>query len=499
MAMYKLLIVEDEILARLGLRQLLDWKKCGFSLLPDATDGKEALRTIREEEPDIILLDLNIPEINGLQILRFIKEEQISSQVIIVSCHEEFEMVKEAMRLGACDYLRKLNLSAEEMKSVLKRCIRDRGDIKDLSSVSREVRYEEIINRGGRSLFCNGQNYLTLSYFLAAGEKTGQQYELTMMLKKQLDQIQETFVFIRRDESTCYFLFRDKKTDEFHNRLYHELKQHFQEELYVGFCNMNIGKAEDLTSAIARVEQIALSVYYDEKGQVILFDKILEINEHSPAGTHSREDSLKKSIGEFCKEETDYILQELVQAIRREKYTSMNVLRRTFMDILGFFSMTAQGIGRNIEELYVKNSNFHYQRLMKMNSLTEIEHWFLEFNKVFNERFYIAYKSAGSEILRDVFAYIETHLKEAIQLNEAARAIGVSSTYLSTVFKKEIGNNFIEYVNIRKVEAAKEKLRQGQKVQEVSEELGFENSTYFSKVFKKYAGITPAYYRQDYT
>ena len=494
--MYKLLIVEDEILARIGLRQLLDWEKSGFVLLPDATGGEEALRVIREQEPDIILLDLNIPEINGLQLLRIMKEEKIASQVIIVSCHEEFEMVKEAMKLGAYDYMRKLNLSAKEMENVLSRCIKDRRDGKRLSPVLAEFRYDEIINRRGRNIFGNGQCYLTLSSLFASGEKAERLYELILVLKKQLDRMQEAYVCIRRDKNMCYFLFEEKKTEAFHDTLYRGVKQYFQGELYFGVCNIKIEKTEDLTCGIAMAEQIALAAYYDEAGQVVFFDKMLETKEHSPSRTHSREEDLKRAIGEFQKEETDLILQKLFQTIRIEKYISINVLRRIFMDILGFFSMTAQEIGKSIEELYVRDTNCHYQRLMQMNSLTEIEYWFLELNMTFYESFYIAYKSAGSEILRDVFAYIEAHLNEAIQLNEAAKMIGVSSTYLSTIFKKEIGLNFIEYVNMTKVEAAKEKLRQGEMVQEVSEALGFDSSTYFSKVFKKYAGVTPINYRQ---
>ena len=73
--MKKVLIVEDEILARLGLRQLVDWRKLELELLPDATDGEEALEMIRNSCPDIILLDLNIPKVSGLEILEFLKKE----------------------------------------------------------------------------------------------------------------------------------------------------------------------------------------------------------------------------------------------------------------------------------------------------------------------------------------------------------------------------------------------------------------------------------------
>ena len=99
----KVLIIEDEILARVGLHQLLDWKGLGFTLLEDAKDGQEAIRSIEENHPDILLLDLNIPKKNGLQILEYLRENNLDCKVIVISCNEEFEMVKEAMKLGAYD------------------------------------------------------------------------------------------------------------------------------------------------------------------------------------------------------------------------------------------------------------------------------------------------------------------------------------------------------------------------------------------------------------
>ena len=85
--MKKVLIVEDEILARLGLRQLVDWRKLELELLQDATDGEEALEMIRNSRPDIILLDLNIPRVSGLEILEFLKKEEMQTRVKIGRAH----------------------------------------------------------------------------------------------------------------------------------------------------------------------------------------------------------------------------------------------------------------------------------------------------------------------------------------------------------------------------------------------------------------------------
>ena len=145
----------------------------------------------------------------------------------------------------------------------------------------------------------------------------------------------------------------------------------------------------------------------------------------------------------------------------------------------------------------MRGDNCHYQSLMMSSSLSEIEKWFLEFTDAFYERFLIDYKCSRSEILCSVFRYIDTHLRTQIHQSEAAREIGVSSAYLSTVFKKEMGQNFIEYVNMRKVELAKEMLEKGYLVYEISDVLGFENCTYFSKVFKKYTEMSPDTFRKE--
>ena len=117
--MLKVLIVEDEFLVRVGLRSLIDWSGNGFELLEDAIDGEQAMRQIRESLPDIILLDIQLPGMNGLQVLREIRELNICTKVVVISCNDEFEAVKQAMAYGAVDYLRKLSLNRDDLMKVL--------------------------------------------------------------------------------------------------------------------------------------------------------------------------------------------------------------------------------------------------------------------------------------------------------------------------------------------------------------------------------------------
>lgn len=175
-----------------------------------------------------------------------------------------------------------------------------------------------------------------------------------------------------------------------------------------------------------------------------------------------------------------------------------NVLKRMFMDILGIFSATAQQLHGSIESVYLNGDNYHYQNVIRLNSLEMTERMFLEFADIFFNAFFIPYKSEHSDILKKTFCYIDDNIDKPIQLASVAQAIGISESYLSTFFKREIGKSFVTYVTARKLEKAKLLLQKGDLAYQVSEALGFENYSYFSKVFKKYIGITPDAFRRQF-
>ena len=217
--MKKVLIVEDEILARLGLRQLVDWKKLELELLPDATDGEEALEMIRNSCPDIILLDLNIPKVSGLEILEFLKKEEMPTKVIVVSCQEEFDVVKKAMKLGAYDYLRKLNLSSDELENILEKCLVETEErITVHMQGIREIRYEEIV-RDSRDILAGACNYQTLICILA--KDTEELSRVTEIIHKWAETELREGLQIQKGNQYGYFLLEEKPEKS----VYMELKK----------------------------------------------------------------------------------------------------------------------------------------------------------------------------------------------------------------------------------------------------------------------------------
>ena len=493
--MKKVLIVEDEILARLGLRQLVDWRKLELELLPDATDGEEALEMIRNSRPDIILLDLNIPRVSGLEILEFLKKEEMQTRVIVVSCQEEFDVVKKAMKLGAYDYLRKLNLSSDELENILKKCL---GETEEKNTVHmqgiREIRYEEIV-RDSRDIFASVHNYQILLCIVA--KDLEELSRVTEIIHKWAETENREGLQIQKGNQLGYFLLAEKTERSVYMELKKRAEQKTGRELYMGIFEGCMEKTADIIRAAAMAEQIQLFSYYDKEEKLVFFQKKIDTEGYSPRGMHGYLDSLKEKIRSFSREEAEQELHEIFELIRQNPYIGINVLRRNFMDVLGIYSMVAQSLNGALEEIELDGDNCHYQKIMMMESLREIEKWYLKFNDIFMEKFWIAYKCSRSEILQKVVKYIEVHIMEPIHLSDAAAETGVSSAYLSTMFKKEMGYNFIEYVNLRKIELARQMLQDGKMVYEVSELLGFENSTYFSRVFKRYTDVSPDTYRKQ--
>ena len=134
---------------------------------------------------------------------------------------------------------------------------------------------------------------------------------------------------------------------------------------------------------------------------------------------------------------------------------------------------------------------------LSSQQIKDMQSWWMEFLPKFSRLFFTRQKKTESDIIQSALDYIEVNLDKPIQLSDVAKIIGVSEPYLSSYFKSTMNENFIPYVNRLKMKRAKELLKDGKLVYQVSDILGYENATYFSKVFKRVEGMTPEQYRKN--
>ncbi len=128
--MYKVLLVDDDFPVRVLLKQLINWEEEGFEIVDEAIDGEEALEKIEHYKPDIAIVDIGMPIMNGVELIKELQDRSIDCKVIVLSCHDDFQYVREAMKLGAKEY-------------ILKNLVTDERLIEVLSQIKQEIEEEK--------------------------------------------------------------------------------------------------------------------------------------------------------------------------------------------------------------------------------------------------------------------------------------------------------------------------------------------------------------------
>ena len=488
----KALIVEDELLARVGMRSLINWEEMGISLLEDAQDGREALKRIETEQPDIILLDLNIPEISGLELLKIIRGRHLPIKTVVVSCYDDFDTVKEAMKLGAVDYIRKLGLSREELTAALSNLTELPAHTeKSAAQTGYEIR-EKVQN-----IPEDFQNGCCLSVYMLSkyAEELEDMKIIETLACQYYQNLGRSFMCLGY-EGKLLILMKEETNEEEAEELLRQISPFVDNRCYLWITSY---RNQDHRSRF--FVRIANSIenygFFGGKSQVIRLDLPIEIKKECPFDLGPYMARLERGIQKISEEEILAVLEELFDAVSGCRNLSVPLVKRMMIEMLSRFSDKAGQLGGALEDIEVNDSYKHYQNIVHTTSFEELKAWWRAFVRQFTAQFFTRQKRSESDLIENTLEYIEQNLDKTIQLADVARHVGVSEPYLSSFFKKTMNENFIPYVNRQKMRRAKQLFAEGKMVYQVSDILGYENSTYFSKVFKKVEGITPEQYRKN--
>lgn len=509
--MITVLIADDEPMLRMALKSIVPWEKLGCRIIGEAANGKAACSFIDNTVPDILITDIKMPEMNGIDLIRNIRKKEYKTQVLVLSGFDDFEYVREALMLGAADYILKPYISEQKLRETLEKVI---------SCVMKNK-----MERDNKDSDKKTEQELLERYLLYEREEP--QYKVP-----EIGMLREKYYFICI--RLCY------------NRL---LKQTLRE------------KKETLSNAVTEI----MYYYYGKKGLICQTDfrewiilmpqenfvesEMKEMLDNVPlytgvsaiAGVSSLGDrtfDTKDKIKE-CREAVEYgFYSKNVIYYYSEKY--LIPLTKEFwrteipQEILRFVQTENWQEIKKYELPFLKQGagNYHPKKLKVFvleyllfvqshlaGVIKKGEKWFsteeveshLEKIDTWEEMYDFVHQSVSnlcdyvSNQLRQQYSlpviraiqYIDEHYSENISMGNMAAEIGMNPTYLSRLFMKEKEITCTEYLNSVRIDHAKELLKDKHiSVEEVAGQVGYMNSKYFFRVFKKTMGISPLKYRQ---
>ena len=522
MRMRKAMIVDDDHLVRSYLKMLPSWERAGFQIAADARDGEEALGLLERLDIDLLVTDISMPLVNGIELIRKLRRTNQRVYILALSCHDEFEYVKDALKEGASDYVLKNTLNEDTLLRLLE------GVAEKLAEQERQSEERDRLERLARA----GDRQLKYAYFskviggtLARRDEEEERrragirwpYRSCGVVCMRLESWEGEAGSSPHPERRRYcqeFLTRlhDAQAEEPGRRL--EIV-YWGKGLYYGFLDLSNlredsamrQKLADTALACSRIcgrepypygvsvsgaciGADAIRTAYRQVGTLMKFRfyerrEILYYDAGRKTGTHIPEEAeaLLAHVEEYRRRGgPDSFLEACMEAGRgfeRDLVDERVVLQwlRELERRAGLPPEEDRTGPHSIEQVYQRLER-DAQRL---------------------------YKGLGAQIPKDVSRpvgaaaeFAREHYKEPVGLTEAARAAGVNPTYLSYLFRKETGVGFSNFLLNQRIECAMELLRETNlKVREVAERSGFHDYHYFAKAFKKTTGRSPAEYRKQ--
>lgn len=528
--MYKVVFIDDETLVKVGLRSMLDWEKEEFEIEGEASNGCEGLELILKTQPDLVITDITMPEMDGIEMMQRVKESDLNPIFIVLSSYDQFELVKGAMQLGARDYLLKLKLNSEMLRGMLETVREELGkregrmDRKRGRSVweAQELRKAFLkkavlgsaVQMDGEGIDPKWEESPVRIIYIAtnAQQVIGTKDEAEK--KIYLDTIQNLIEDISGEffESCCIewgngrFLIvcfdqsrENAKNDSnmMAEAIIDVLMQYSNIRASIGISG-SVSGYENYKEAYLQAKRVQDHLAVEGYGRVSFFEDTTMAEISSRKGVSGDSFSAGK-LASICETlNLEELEQEAGQVVEDLKENGVKP-DSAASQCARFMCLLEEYLKQNWSNRYRGVSiNDYMKRMYQSDTIAEIVEVFDYYIEEVRKFFECQSDNEQERLVREAKKYIREHVYENISLKEISQALYISAGYLSATFSKYEPIGVANYINKVKVEEARRLLmNQRLKVYEVAFQLKYENAGYFAKVFKKYTGCTPKEYMEQ--
>lgn len=491
MRLYKVYLLDDEPYILEGLKYIVPWQEYGFKIVGSSSNGKDGFDNIITQNIDLIITDIMMPNMTGLELISKLKKEKYNTNFLVLSAFQEFKYVKEAINMGAENYLLK-PIDTEELSNNLKSIyqkikkkeeqIIDKNIVKNnlLLKLITENYDENVINELNRlNIKFNDYRYCIINI-----EVNDESYNIEDITFKNKS------ILHVKNKSNIYLIIDEHNLDDTIMELI-ELKNYMINKsgpiLYISIGSLVNNIREINNSFKASMEVNEYKIIHPNKSWIKIYKEKIDINNYDNIEFEELKSILVNK--EFIKTE-EYINAIFSKLRCDEKLTPKQIKMKSieiFLSVYNYFN----------ESKVIKDLHKYFDYIINNNNtLDDIQIQLINMIRYIQSKLEQAEDSMSPVIIK-LLDYIEENYKYDLNLKEISDKLNINSIYLGQLFQREIGILFSDYLNNFRINKAKKLLLDTNlKASEIGMLVGYRNKNYFYRKFKSIAGLTPSEWKK---
>ncbi|RTE08931.1 response regulator transcription factor [Paenibacillus whitsoniae] len=540
--MINMMIVDDEPLVRLAMHRLIDWDAFGIRIVCEAADGSEALAQLRQRSDiDLLLADIQMPRLSGIELLKALGEPDVPRRpvTIMLSAYSDYSYVREAFLLGALDYIVKADMEEAHIVPVIEKAVQEVARLHEGTASAqegsqaasarapweKEAFLQELLafdpqgeapaidrTRLAETALVHEKNQVVIVIQPAGSlDLAKTQGFVQQTMQTVLHELSILHEIVRLEDGgyalLCVFP-HDRSESAIRAKVSSALS--LMQTRLLQFVNAAVSAGvSDLGSGCARwsrlvrqAAQLAAMSYYEGTGKLMFPELALAPAAGGKAQLWEELKAIRLSLPQALKQPDEgewlRVFGQLEKRLPGARPEPPSALRAFFGDVVWDIGAVLYAKGIRIEDVQpsalsplqaVKQLDTCADTLNYLRSLLQRVHTHLHDGKGNALRFSPPVAAAKK--------FLDLHFREEVNQTLISDMVGVSESYLSKQFVKEVGSNFIHYLTNLRIEEAKRLLAHGHRIADVSEEIGYFNPEHFSRIFKKVTGFSPKVYRDQ--
>ncbi len=510
--MYKVIIVDDEKQILDGLLKLIKWSEFDFEVCATARNGLEAIPLIKMHKPDLILTDIRMPKMDGLQMIECIRKSiKKDIEFMILSGFSEFQYAQKAMQYNVRDYILKPFDEAElyakliEMKNIIsEKEIRNNQKIK--SYINNIIAGDQYT---GNELVLENEDIYGLRYMaieryeeipsLKKNENEEQASDLSRIITDKVGRENMRFVF-KRDKNKCHMVIGSSLLSISEYDAKHLASTLFDFLINRKNCKVNIfvGKKvpsfKNLHESIQSINKCKNESFYQKSASVIIYD---EIRDKQYCNLYDDNGAVINIISSFRKNEMEKLKKSINELINH--FCKLRVAPEIVIihldRILAYIIQIISERTDNTEEVLQLYSQ--YKNVQDKQNLHSLAKLVIEFCLFCSEFSINSVVGNNTDIVEKVAKYVDNNFMEHLKICDIAERFFVNSAYLGQQFIKKKGISLNHYINTKRIQKSKELLLNTNfKIYEIAKKVGFDDPNYFSAKYYEYTNKTPSEFRK---